>query len=113
MPELDVVLVLFPAEENLLASDDGGEIDQTALNVLDLKLVEARTVAVTVLVVVGLYLIVALAAPLVVYFGPDVLSPAAPAIATAAADGRFSLRASNQHALDAAPVRPRDVIGHP
>jgi magnesium-transporting ATPase (P-type) len=31
-----------------------------ALNVLDLKLVEARTVAVTVLVVVGLYLIVAL-----------------------------------------------------
>jgi hypothetical protein len=61
----------------------------------------------------ALYLVVALAAPLVVYFGPDVLSPAAPAIATAAADGRFSLRASNQHALDAAPVRPRDVIGHP
>ena len=61
----------------------------------------------------AVYLIVALAAPLVVYFGPDVLSPAAPVIATAAADGRFSLRASNQHALDAAPVRPRDVIGHP
>ena len=61
----------------------------------------------------ALYLIVAVAAPLVVYCGPDVLSPAAPVIATAAADGRFSLRASNQHALDATSVRPRDVIGHP
>jgi hypothetical protein len=61
----------------------------------------------------ALYLIVALAAPLVVYFGPDVLSPAAPAIATAAADGRLSLGASNQHALDAAMARVRDVVGHP
>ena len=33
-----------------------------ALNVLDLKLIEARTVAVTVLVLVGLYLILALEA---------------------------------------------------
>jgi hypothetical protein len=61
----------------------------------------------------ALYVIVTLAAPLVVYFGPDVLSPAAPAIATAAADGRLSLGASNQHALDAAMARVRNVVGHP
>ncbi|MGE5169848.1 MAG: hypothetical protein ACM3JC_05690 [Rudaea sp.] len=61
----------------------------------------------------ALYLIVALAAPFLLYFGPDVLSPAAPVIAAAAADGRLTLRASNQHALDAAVVHARDVIGHP
>jgi hypothetical protein len=61
----------------------------------------------------ALYLVVALAAPFLLYFGPDVLSPAAPVIATAAADGHLSLRASNQHALDAAVVRAPDVVGHP
>ena len=38
-----------------------------------------------------LYLMTALATPLLLYFGPDVLSPAAPAIANAALDGRFSV----------------------
>lgn len=38
-----------------------------------------------------LYLVTALAAPLLLYFGPDVLSPAAPAIANAALDGRFTV----------------------
>ena len=38
-----------------------------------------------------LCLMTALATPLLLYFGPDVLSPAAPAIANAALDGRFSV----------------------
>ena len=38
-----------------------------------------------------LYLVVALAAPVLVYSGPDVLSPSAPAIADAALDGRFTI----------------------
>src|SRR5437870_13772306 len=38
VPELDVLLVLFPAEKNLLAAEDGGEIDQSAVEVFDLDL---------------------------------------------------------------------------
>jgi hypothetical protein len=38
-----------------------------------------------------LYLMTALATPLLLYFGPDVLSPTAAAIANAALDGRFSV----------------------
>lgn len=38
-----------------------------------------------------LYVVVALAAPVLVYSGPDVLSPSAPAIADAALHGRFTL----------------------
>jgi hypothetical protein len=38
-----------------------------------------------------LYLVVALAAPVLVYSGPDVLSPSAPAIADAALAGRFTV----------------------
>jgi hypothetical protein len=41
-----------------------------------------------------LYVVAALAAPLLLYFGPDVLSPTAPAIANAALDGRFTMRAA-------------------
>src|SRR5690348_8184977 len=37
MPELDVVLVLFPAEKNFPAADDGGKIHQSAVDVLDLN----------------------------------------------------------------------------
>lgn len=37
------------------------------------------------------YLVVALAAPLIVYFGPDVLSPTAPVVANAALAGQFAL----------------------
>lgn len=39
-----------------------------------------------------LYLCTALAAPLLLYYGPDVLSPTAPAIANAALDGRFAVQ---------------------
>jgi hypothetical protein len=38
-----------------------------------------------------LYLVAALATPLLLYFGPDVLSPTAPAIADAALDGRLTM----------------------
>ena len=38
-----------------------------------------------------LYFVTALAAPVLLYAGPDTLSPAAPAIANAALDGRFTL----------------------
>ncbi|HXR57039.1 MAG TPA: hypothetical protein VN858_09560 [Casimicrobiaceae bacterium] len=41
-----------------------------------------------------LYLVVALATPALLYFGPDVLSPAVPAVANAALDGRFALHSS-------------------
>jgi hypothetical protein len=40
-----------------------------------------------------LYVVTALASPALAYFGPDVLSPAVPAIADAALDGRFALHA--------------------
>jgi hypothetical protein len=39
----------------------------------------------------AVYLITALATPLLLYFGPDVLSPTTPAIANAALDGRFAV----------------------
>src|SRR6267143_3822094 len=35
VPEFDVFLVLFPAQENFLAADDGWEIQQAAFQVLD------------------------------------------------------------------------------
>jgi len=38
-----------------------------------------------------IYLVIALAAPLLVYSGPDVMSPATPAFANAAIDGRLTL----------------------
>lgn len=38
-----------------------------------------------------LYVATALATPLFLYFGPDVLSPTAPAIANAALDGHFTM----------------------
>ena len=40
-----------------------------------------------------LYLLLVLAAPALVHWGPDVLSPAAPMIADAARDGRLALPA--------------------
>ena len=39
----------------------------------------------------AVYFVIALATPFLLYAGPDVLSPAAPAIADHAADGTFSL----------------------
>ena len=38
-----------------------------------------------------LYLMIALATPVLLYFGPDVLSPTVPAFANAALDGRFTV----------------------
>src|SRR5437867_4300721 len=38
VPELDVFLVLFPAEKNLLAAEDGREINQASVKVLNLYL---------------------------------------------------------------------------
>src|SRR5437867_4472385 len=38
VPILDVVLVLFPAEKHFAAAEDGGEIDEAALGILDLNL---------------------------------------------------------------------------
>src|SRR5208283_3077242 len=35
VPEFDIFLVLFPAEENLFAAQDGGKINQAALQILD------------------------------------------------------------------------------
>ena len=40
---------------------------------------------------VVIYVVVALATPLLLYAGPDVLSPTAPAIAEAARDGKLSV----------------------
>src|SRR5690349_12281219 len=37
VPELDVVLVLFPAEKYFTTADDGREINQTAIEILDLN----------------------------------------------------------------------------
>jgi hypothetical protein len=37
-----------------------------------------------------LYVMIALATPVLLYFGPDVLAPTVPAIANAALDGRFT-----------------------
>jgi len=42
---------------------------------------------------VVIYVLVALATPLLLYAGPDVLSPTAPAIAEAALDGHLSMHA--------------------
>jgi hypothetical protein len=38
------------------------------------------------------YLVIALATPVLLYFGPDVMSPATPAFANAAIDGHLTLR---------------------
>ena len=52
-----------------------------------------------------IYVIVALAAPLLLYAGPDVLSPAAPAVADAAAEGHLTLhRHAAQAAITAEPA---------
>lgn len=57
-----------------------------------------------------LYLAVALIAPLAIFSGSDVLSPAAPAIANAALDGRFGIHrqrgCADPHANAAAPHAP-------
>ena len=42
--------------------------------------------------VVVIYIVVALAAPLLMYAGPEVMSPAAPVIADKALDGEFAVR---------------------
>ena len=52
-----------------------------------------------------LYLFFALAAPVLVYFGPDVMSPAAPVIANQALDGHLSFHPSSTVAARA--VKPR------
>lgn len=60
-----------------------------------------------------LYLVVALAAPVLVYSGPDVLSPSAPAIADAALAGRFTVhRHAACTAKDASPNRTTPVSTH-
>lgn len=41
--------------------------------------------------VAAIYFVIALATPLLLYAGPDVLSPAAPVIADHAVDGSFAL----------------------
>ena len=47
--------------------------------------------------IVALYFIIALATPFLVYAGPDVLSPAVPAIADHAVDGSFALSLHTAH----------------
>src|SRR5260370_15622388 len=42
MPELDVRLVQLPTQENFLAADDGREINQSAVQVLDLDLAPVK-----------------------------------------------------------------------
>ena len=49
-----------------------------------------------------IYVVVALAAPLLLYAGPDVLSPAAPAVADAAVEGHLTLQRHAAHAGDPA-----------
>jgi len=51
---------------------------------------------------VVVYVVVTLATPLLIYAGPDVMSPAAPAIAEAARDGELSMHAHSIHANAAA-----------
>jgi hypothetical protein len=53
-----------------------------------------------------LYFVTALAAPVLLYAGPDVLSPAAPAIANAALDGRFTLHPHTACKASATATRP-------
>ena len=58
-----------------------------------------------------LYFVTLLGAPVLLYVGPDVLSPAAPAIANAALDGRFTFDAHAAcKAATAAASIPR-VVG--
>ena len=38
MPEFDVVFILLPTEEDFLAADKGGKINQTTIEVFDLDL---------------------------------------------------------------------------
>ena len=52
--------------------------------------------------VAAVYVAVALATPVLVYSGPDVMSPTAPAIAEAALDGHLSVQAYLIHASAAA-----------
>ena len=47
--------------------------------------------------IVALYFIIALATPFLLYAGPDVLSPAVPAIADHAVDGSFALSLHTAH----------------
>ena len=35
VPEFDVFLILFPAEKDFFAADDGGEIQEAAVDVFD------------------------------------------------------------------------------
>jgi hypothetical protein len=53
-----------------------------------------------------LYVVVALAAPLIMYAGPDVLSPAAPVIADDALDGALSLHLRERPGSDLRQVAP-------
>ena len=57
------------------------------------------------------YLIVALAAPALVYFGPDVMSPAAPVIATQALDGHLAIHRASAPPAARAAKPPLAAIG--
>ena len=59
--------------------------------------------------VVVIYIVAALVAPLVMYAGPDVMSPAAPAIADKALDGEFSVRLHAIRHADAAAATSRNA----
>ena len=59
-----------------------------------------------------LYFVVALAAPLLLYFGPDVLSPTAPAIANAALDGRFTVHRHAACDASRAPAAQSGATAH-
>ena len=52
--------------------------------------------------VVVIYIVAALAAPLLMYAGPEVMSPAAPVIADKALDGEFTVRLHAIRHADAA-----------
>jgi hypothetical protein len=59
--------------------------------------------------VVVIYIVAALAAPLLMYAGPEVMSPAAPMIADKALDGEFSVRLHAIRHADAAAATSRNA----
>jgi hypothetical protein len=54
-----------------------------------------------------IYVVVALGAPLLVYAGPDVMSPTAPLIADKALDGELTMRIHAFHANASQAANPR------
>jgi hypothetical protein len=54
-----------------------------------------------------IYVVVALGAPLLVYAGPDVMSPTAPLIADKALDGELTMRIHAFHANASEAASPR------